>query len=85
MRWPHCLPRCCLPPEIDSQDHQLTQREREILGLLARAARVAEISEKLGISQHTTGDYIKNIYRKLNISSRAEAVLRARELGLSPE
>lgn len=70
-------------PEISPPEHVLTPREREILTLLARAARVVEISEKLGISHHTVGDHIKNIYRKLNISSRAEAVLRARELGLN--
>jgi DNA-binding NarL/FixJ family response regulator len=70
-------------PEISPVDHRLTPRESEILTLLARAARIAEIAEKLGISPHTVGDHTKSIYRKLNISSRAEAVLRARELGLS--
>lgn len=69
-------------PEIQHVDHQLTPREVEILTLLARAARIVEIADKLGISHHTVGDHIKNIYRKLKVSSRAEAILRARELGL---
>lgn len=70
-------------PEAIATNHRLTPRESEILTLLARASRIGEIAEKLGISHHTVGDHIKSIYRKLNISSRAEAVLRARELGLS--
>jgi DNA-binding CsgD family transcriptional regulator len=36
----------------------------------------------LGISRHTVGDHVKNLYRKLKISSRAEAVLQANGLGL---
>lgn len=70
-------------PEVPHVDHQLTPREVEILTLLARATRTVEIADKLGISHHTVGDHIKNIYRKLKVSSRTEAVLRARELGLN--
>jgi DNA-binding NarL/FixJ family response regulator len=71
------------PPENHHIDSQLTPREVEILTLLARATRVVEIADKLGISHHTVGDHIKNIYRKLKVSSRAEVILRARELGLN--
>ncbi|MFN5512091.1 MAG: response regulator [Burkholderiales bacterium] len=60
----------------------LTPREREVLGLLAQGVHIADISLTLGISRHTVGDHVKNLYRKLNISSRAEAALRARGLGL---
>ena len=60
----------------------LSTREREVLGLLAQGVRIAEIGTALGISRHTVGDHVKNIYRKLNISSRAEAALQARQLGL---
>ncbi len=62
---------------------ELSPRERETLALLARGLRIAEIAGQLGISRHTAGDHIKNIYRKLNISTRAEAALRARGLGLA--
>jgi DNA-binding NarL/FixJ family response regulator len=68
-------PRAALEP-------QLTQRERDVLGLLAQGVHIAEIGSTLGISRHTVGDHVKNIYRKLNISSRAEAALRARSMGL---
>ena len=60
----------------------LSTREREVLGLLAQGVRIADIGVTLGISRHTVGDHVKNIYRKLNITSRAEAALQARHLGL---
>ena len=61
---------------------ELSARERDVLGLLAQGVRIADIGVSLGISRHTVGDHVKNIYRKLNISSRAEAALQARSLGL---
>lgn len=61
----------------------LSQREREVLGLLAQGMRILEIGAALHISRHTVGDHVKNIYRKLNIGSRAEAALHARRLGLA--
>lgn len=66
-----------------SADSDLTAREKEILTLLARGLRLADIAELLSISRHTVGDHVKHIYRKLNISSRAEAALRARSMGLA--
>jgi DNA-binding NarL/FixJ family response regulator len=60
----------------------LSEREREVLQLLGKGIRIADIAARLGISRHTAGDHVKNIYRKLNISSRAEAALHARGLGL---
>lgn len=62
---------------------ELSAREREVLGLLAQGLRIADISALLSISRHTVGDHVKNIYRKLNVSSRAEAALTARGLGLA--
>ncbi len=60
----------------------LTAREREVLGHLAQGVSLAEIGRRLGISPYTVGDHVKSIYRKLNISSRAEAALQAKNLGL---
>jgi len=68
-------------PAADSDS--LSAREREVLGLLAQGVRTADIGQVLGISRYTVGDHVKNIYRKLNISSRAEAALRARGMGLA--
>jgi DNA-binding NarL/FixJ family response regulator len=63
-------------------DTELTLRERTVLGLLAQGMRIADIGNELGISRHTAGDHVKNIYRKLKINSRAEAALHAKGLGL---
>ena len=60
----------------------LSPREREVLGQLARGISIAAIAQEMGISHHTVGDHVKNLYRKLNISSRAEAALQARNMGL---
>lgn len=66
-----------------AEEATLTPREREVLGQLARGISIANIALAMSISRHTVGDHVKNIYRKLNISSRAEAALRAKNLGLA--
>jgi len=60
----------------------LTARETEVLRLIAKGITQAETARLLMISQHTVSGYVKDIYRKLNVSSRAEAALMARDLGL---
>jgi DNA-binding NarL/FixJ family response regulator len=61
----------------------LTERETEVLRLIARGLTTAEVARLLNISTNTVPTYIKEIYRKLNVSSRAEAALTARNLGLA--
>jgi DNA-binding NarL/FixJ family response regulator len=61
---------------------QLTEREREVLLRVAKGFTLPEIGTQLGLSRHTIADYVKQIYRKLNVSSRAEAALEAQRLGL---
>lgn len=60
----------------------LTPREREVLIQLTRGISVVKIGIELGISRYTVGDHVKNLYRKLKISSRAEAALQAKSMGL---
>ena len=60
----------------------LTQRETEVLTLIARGLRVSETAEIMGIAESTVASYIKSIYRKLGISCRAEATFEAARLGL---
>lgn len=62
--------------------HALTGRESEVLILLAKGLTCKELASMLSISPHTTADHVKNIYRKLNINTRAEASLEAARLGL---
>jgi DNA-binding NarL/FixJ family response regulator len=60
---------------ITGQDDALTPRESEVLKLVAKGLSVPRIAELLSLSRHTVGGYLKDVYRKLNISSRAEATL----------
>jgi LuxR family maltose regulon positive regulatory protein len=60
----------------------LTDREAEILELLAAGLTNPEIAEKLVISAGTVKKHASNIYGKLGVSSRTEAAINAKELGL---
>jgi len=61
---------------------ELTERERSILGLIAKAEHNAEIARQLNLSLKTVSNYISNIFSKLQVADRAEAIVRAREAGL---
>lgn len=61
---------------------QLTERERDVLMRVAKGFTLPEIALQLGLSRHTVADYVKGIYRKLNVSSRAEAALEAVRRGI---
>ena len=65
-----------------SEVAQLTEREREILTLLARGASNREISETLYIAGGTVKNHLSNILGKLGVRDRTQAALKARELGL---
>jgi DNA-binding NarL/FixJ family response regulator len=54
--------------------HSLSQREQEIIQLLAKGFRYKEIAEKLFISEDTVRTHIRNIYGKLQVNSRGEAL-----------
>ncbi|NBC27605.1 MAG: response regulator [Bacteroidetes bacterium] len=58
-------------------DSPLSEREREVLYLLCEGHNYQTVANKLFISGHTVRAHIKNIYRKLQVSSRAEAVAKA--------
>lgn len=61
----------------------LSARETEVLTLLARGMTVAEAARRLGLQPQTVASYVKVIYQKLNISSRAEATREAMRRGLA--
>lgn len=65
-----------------SDGAQLTEREREILALLARGASNREISETLYIAGGTVKNHLSNILGKLGVRDRTQAALKARELGM---
>jgi DNA-binding NarL/FixJ family response regulator len=61
---------------------ELTEREREVLDQLARGQSNTEIAATLVISQKTVRNHISNIFGKLQVVGRAQAIIRAREAGL---
>lgn len=66
----------------DEEVSPLTKRESDVLTLIASGSSSPEVAIELKISKYTAEDHLKHIYRKLNISSRAEAALEARRLKL---
>jgi DNA-binding NarL/FixJ family response regulator len=64
-------------------DHdRLTPRETEVLTFLSKGFTIKEIAGLMGIKWFTVNDHIKSIYKKLNVSSRAEAAVLATKQGL---
>lgn len=61
---------------------QLTEREIDVLRLIAKGYKAPEVAPLLGITPHTVSSYVRDIYRKLGISSRAEAAMEAAKRGL---
>lgn len=64
------------PPTIDGQSPGLSPREEEVLTLLSRGYRSKEIAEELGVAVATTNTYVRHIYEKFHVRSRAEAVAK---------
>lgn len=60
----------------------LSEREYEVLNLLSRGFSNAECADILTVSANTIGTHVKNIYRKLEVNSRAEALFEASSQGL---
>lgn len=56
--------------------------EREILNLIAHGRSNAEIAQRLVLSQKTVANHVSNIFAKLQVADRAEAIIRARGAGL---
>jgi two-component system response regulator DesR len=70
------------PPKSDQPAGLLTEREREVLDLIAAGATNREIAARLYLSPHTIKEHTSALYRKLRARNRADAVQRAQRLGL---
>ncbi|HEY5573989.1 MAG TPA: response regulator transcription factor [Anaerolineales bacterium] len=71
--------------EAELPFRELTQREREVLALVARGLSNAEIADQLTLSLKTVRNHVSNILNKLQVSDRLQAALRAREAGLGKD
>jgi DNA-binding NarL/FixJ family response regulator len=65
-----------LPVAEPDEDYHLTQRERETLDLLAKGYLYKEIAHEMGVRLETVSFHLGNIYRKLHVRTRTEAVLK---------
>ncbi len=70
------------PPKSEQPAPLLTEREREVLDLIAAGSTNREIAERLYLSPHTVKEHTSALYRKLRARNRAEAVQRAQRIGL---
>jgi two-component system NarL family response regulator len=66
----------------DTENSILTEREKEILSGIADGLTAKRLAERLFISSHTVRTHIKNIYEKLHVHSKIEAVMKAKEVGM---
>lgn len=78
-----CLPRMGQDPQVSTMDEQhlekmnlLTGREHEVLALLGRSYSNQEIANCLSVSESTVKTHIRNIFKKLEVRNRTEALLR---------
>ena len=79
-------PRSSMPPDVEAGlIEPLSEREIEVLRLIAAGLTNQEVANRLFLSPHTIKVHARNIYGKLGVKNRTEAVARARALGiLSP-
>jgi len=81
----HLMRRLQSPPrasKAEIQDIGLNGRELELLKLFAKGLSYEEVGQLMGLKYNTTTSYAKELYRKLQVHSRAEAVFEAQQLGL---
>lgn len=69
-------------PETESPEQALSEREMEVLRLASKGLTYQETANALGVTVNTIGTYTRRIYTKLAVSSRAQALFEARQLGL---
>ncbi len=69
------------PPSVDLD--ALTERERDILGLICQGESDSEMSQRLGLSPNTIRNHVSSLFHKIGVNRRAAAIIWARERGVS--
>jgi DNA-binding NarL/FixJ family response regulator len=69
-------------PDADSEQAVLSERERQVLEMIASGSTNREIAARLFLSPHTVKDHTSALYRKVGARNRAQAILRAQQLGI---
>jgi two-component system response regulator DesR len=69
-------------PESEIEGAMLSERERQVLEMIAAGSTNREIAERLFLSPHTVKDHTSALYRKVGARNRAQAILRAQRLGI---
>ncbi len=70
------------PSQAVTTDSLLSEREMEVLRLASKGLTYQETATVLGLTVNTVGTYTRRVYTKLAVSSRAQALFEARQLGL---
>ncbi|WP_411883184.1 response regulator [Polaromonas sp. YR568] len=70
------------PAQPGGEQAMLSSREKEVLELITKGFTADEIARLMQVSQHTVQTYVRRIYSKLNVNSRAEAIYEARHQGI---
>lgn len=64
------------------EDNLLSKREKEVLNLVSLGLVYSDIADELDISPHTVSRHVENIYKKLNVHTKSQAIIRGRRLGI---
>ena len=75
-------PVAAAPAAAAGENAVLSAREKEVLELITKGFTADEIARLMQVSQHTVQTYVRRIYSKLNVNSRAEAIYEARHQGI---
>jgi LuxR family maltose regulon positive regulatory protein len=81
---PHTRPRTTAVPNLVGLVEALSERELEVLRLLAAGKQNREIAEELVVAVNTVKNHVTHVLDKLGAANRTQATARARQLGLLP-
>jgi DNA-binding CsgD family transcriptional regulator len=73
------------PADLSMDIDLLTQREREVLGLICEGHSDLDMSKKLGLSENTVRNHIASLYRKIGVNRRSAAIIWARERAITSQ